>query len=122
MGRLDKQRLEEIRARMNAATPGNWIAGWSGDPDWQSLDDAGPINVVAAPSLGGVATCYPTGGHVKTWDQAMANAKFIANARADVADLLDEVERLTERVSVMSEFLDPEFVADHCLSKAINGQ
>lgn len=70
-------RLAEIRARLNAATPGPWE--WR---EWSCGDEAitGPDNT----------------GFVVNVDEATphADADLIAHAPADIAWLLDEVERL----------------------------
>jgi hypothetical protein len=86
--------LEPIRQRERAATPTPWTAGWSGDPDDQGKDDAGPIDIVST-WRGGVARCSPSPtGHASTWDQVEANAAFIAHARQDIPALLAEIDRL----------------------------
>ena len=71
-------RLQEIRARLDAATPGPWnfgrIAG-----DWGSVHTHGRTNVVI--------NSEDDGGYA-------ADQDLIAHAPADIAWLLDEVERL----------------------------
>ena len=74
-------RLEEIKARAEAATPGPW--------QWREDEPASlvhvtdprlhPWNVLKAPD----------------WGPTLADAAFIAAAREDVPWLLAEVERLT---------------------------
>ena len=73
-------------------TPGPWIAGWSGDPDTQGADKAGPINVVSV-GRGAVAECRPIpSGHASTWEVVEANARLIAKA-PEMLDLLRECVR-----------------------------
>lgn len=74
-------RLQEIRARLDAATPGPWE--WR---EWSCGDEAitGPDNT------GFVVNVDETTPH--------ADADLIAHAPADIAWLLEKVEELTKRV------------------------
>jgi hypothetical protein len=67
-------RLEEIRARLDAATPGPWEI-----EEWMTIHDVYAADGKSEPT---VAT------HVRTLD-----ADLIAHAPADIAWLLAEVER-----------------------------
>lgn len=78
-------RPQEIRARLDAATPWPWVR-----QDWA----CGDIAVVPArqskdPDRNFICDC---GG---SWDDDIA---FIAHAPADIAWLLEQVEDLTKRV------------------------
>jgi hypothetical protein len=86
-------RLDEIRARLEAATPGPWVvtkdmdcgAPWlavvAGDPDeFQKPRDYDRAMVASA---------LREDGH---------NAALVSNAPADLAYLLGEVERLSEKI------------------------
>jgi hypothetical protein len=77
-----KGRISEIRARMEAATPGPW--------KWE-----GPVDLVD----GSQARCLAGDGLVLrhealTWKMHEPDAALIANAPADIAYLLDRVEAL----------------------------
>lgn len=85
-------RLDEIRAREQAATNGPWEAY----DDWYD----GPLCAVRT-SVGG------TEGHVAStavdptrdsYDSERSNAQFIAHAREDIPWLLATVERLTHEL------------------------
>ena len=71
-------RLDEIRTRLAAATPGPWKSRTSGDNSWR---DAGPA------WIGGFHDC------------AKADATMITNAPEDLAYLLAKVERLQMEVA-----------------------
>lgn len=78
---MDEKRLAEIRARVEAATPGPWKGDTGQHPPYPQVVRA-PVPVNAMTDV--VATVTRFQG-----DQA-----FIAHARTDVPDLLAEVERL----------------------------
>jgi hypothetical protein len=84
---MDQQRLDAIRARCEAATPGEWRAYEERfDPcgvELQIYDTNG-----WAKDLGPIAVLDLHCGQTD-------NAAFIAHARTDVPDMLDEVDRLT---------------------------
>ncbi len=85
--------LDAIKARLVAATPGPWVAGWAGDPA-DGFAEAAPLNVIAF-NQGEVADVSPhQGNHADTWEQALSNADLMAHARVDLAALVTEVERL----------------------------
>lgn len=105
---LSAEQLAEIRARVEAATPGPW-----GTYD----DGTGRIDIAAGlEETGHGYTCRRSiaqtddepidndPAHV-AWDsdadldQIEADAAFIAHARTDVPALLAEVDRLTKRVA-----------------------
>lgn len=90
-------RLDEIRARAEAATLGPWVAD-------------GTEIYGSHPSYGG-----PTHGvwvgetcRVDDPDQGAADAAFIAAARADIPWLLAEVERLTAVAARLRDQIDAE--------------
>lgn len=73
--RMDQQRLDAVQARCEAATPGKW------KHDKRAV-------YVHVPGL----------GYMKIASGLEAeDAEFIAHARADVPDLLAEIERLTSK-------------------------
>ena len=71
---MTSQQLEEIRARCEAATPGPWVA--------------------EVKTLYGVSVSMPTENRYYDIRTNKHDADFIAHARQDIPDLLDEVERL----------------------------
>jgi len=75
-------RLSAIRARLKAATPGQ--GPWRADADFQSDN----------PTLRVITGTYPDTVRMVAATLDAAETKFIAHAPADVAWLLDEVERL----------------------------
>ena len=74
---MTREQLDTIRARLDAATPGNWTAKHEA-----VTTDLGEWGLVAE-------TLNDTD------EQRAADARLIANAPTDLRALLDEVERLT---------------------------
>lgn len=75
-------RLEEIRARLNAATPGPWRTSWRGiDPDVVSIE-------------GGICHAEDCDCDGPDLVLAEADAAFIAHAPEDIAFLLARVAAL----------------------------
>lgn len=100
-------RLDEIEARANAATPGPWEVkpydGWHKESDNEINSFVGPDATTIIEQLG--CDCCDVGLEVTP-----ADAEFIAAARTDVPALLDALEkvlRLHPRVVVLHA--DPEF-------------
>ena len=83
---LSDERIAEIRAREQAATPGPW---WADHRSYRA--EHGPEYEVCTEGGRGVWTA-----HCHRWP----DTDFIAAARRDVPALLDEVERL-DRKSVV---------------------
>ena len=95
------ERIEQIKTRLEAATPGPWkwhdfastytdepetIIVHTGNFDWEAIADGEYIAAMSA------------------WDSQQAtDAEFIANAPADVAFLLGMVDELRARVSALQE-------------------
>lgn len=75
-------RLKEIKARCEAATPGPWEVGYS--------------------SLGGMTVVNVRGSEFPCWKTQIYkdDAEFIAHARQDVPWLVAEVERLRAELAV----------------------
>lgn len=89
--------LAEIRARLEAATPGPWLAEpqtwetvgahpWPTDAEWQADEQSATDALYSGPDI-----CTMEG-----WppESRRANAEFIAAAPSDIAALLAEVDRL----------------------------
>lgn len=95
---MNQSRLDAIRARCEAATPGPWeavnksvrLAGVVCEFSWGKEAPDG--------HNGGICNCLGASYGAKKNDpvneQARGNAAFIAASRTDVPDLLAEVERL----------------------------
>lgn len=95
---MTPERLAEIEARVDAATPGPWrtktnrdFGPWHND-DWD----------VTAVSDG----CRVSGLGSRNWKDACQNAAFIAHARTDIPDLIAEVKRLREIIGELERLTD----------------
>jgi hypothetical protein len=82
---MDKQRLDAIRARCEAATPGEWVVIHKGNA----------LSVIAKSGAFTLNICHYS-------HKDGADAEFIAHARTDVPDLLAEIERLTAELAAMT--------------------
>ena len=80
MSEMTPDRLAEIKARVEAATPGPWRSEYSGATGPVVMDDE------ARTALDHIARCPHFRSH--------SDAEFIAHARTDIPDLLAEVKRL----------------------------
>lgn len=94
---LMEEQLLEIEARCKAATPGPWMA------------DVGPLITIEAEPLRRDLVGWPICDmdmevELIAPGQPMADADFIAHARQDVPDLLEEVAQLHESVRQWREF------------------
>jgi hypothetical protein len=87
-------RRAEIRARLTATTGGPWRRGLA----WNDLDG---YDIAASGDLL-VATVFVAAGVTPT-ERATAetDAEFLLHAKADMADVLDEVERLREALKTV---------------------
>lgn len=94
---MDDKRLQEIKARAEAATPG----------PWECRINVGSRFYVNAPSYGVRDFCCLSGGFERRED-----AELTAHARTDIPDLIAEVERLREK----NEYLKQE-IENICLDK-----
>lgn len=93
----EKPTVPEIRARLEAATPGPWEATWR-DDEWASVE----IPDTADDTM---QLAWHEGGGITAMDGA--NAEFIAHAPTDIAFLLEENERLERRLAeAQAEALD----------------
>ena len=80
------ERIDEIRERLDKATPGPWKATYEAADDWVSITGQGFYDGGHWMTCPEVATCEGIVG---------PDADLIANAPADLAWLLGEVERLS---------------------------
>ena len=80
------RRIDEIRERLDKATPGPWKATYEAADDWVSITGQGFYDGGHWMTCPEVATCEGIVG---------PDADLIANAPADLAWLLGEVERLS---------------------------
>jgi hypothetical protein len=92
---MDQTRLDAIRARCEAATPGPWNAIDKGNTV--------PSYAIRHFAVGEKCVNVASGISPKTGD-----ADFIAHARTDVPDLLDEIERLTAALKLLESDRDAE--------------
>lgn len=75
--------IAPIKARLAAVSPGEWGASYRPEGSttvWRHEAGAGRFTVA----------------EVCSWDRRRENAEFIANAPADIAALLAEIERLRD--------------------------
>ncbi len=85
-------RLQEIRARLDAATPGR--GPWRADADFQSEN----------PTLRVITGIYPDTVRMVAATLDAAETKFIAHAPADIAWLLEEIADLAQvNASLLSQ-------------------
>jgi ubiquinone biosynthesis protein UbiJ len=101
-------RIAEIRARLDAATPGPWTMGVDSDAEawlWDAMTDPyrGGVHAIGigAPPRGNRRAQYIADVH-----EDEASADLIAHAPADIAWLLDEVDALRERVAILRADLE----------------
>ena len=85
---LTDERIAEIRARVEAATPGPW-----------EVDDKYSDQFVVCELDEYVAVSASTDADIGL--DGRADAEFIAHARQDVPDLLDERDVLIQRLATM---------------------
>lgn len=112
---LSPEKLAEIRARAEAATPGPWYYRPREHDDWGQIrtapGDDGFAALIACARSGG----YPTEDELDQHrhngtDPYGPNALFIVHAREDVPALLAEVERLKEMKFKFSDKLAQETI------------
>lgn len=106
---ITDERLKEIKARAEAATPGPWNS-------WAVVDGI-PHNHVASPTE--EIAELDNGEYIENPNMD-ADAKFIAHARQDVPDLIAEVERLEAKLKNVTEGvvgrMPSEYAAQHKLA------
>lgn len=84
-------RLAEIRARCDAATPGPWKS------TAHTEDEHEPIDRVLGPKVREIAIINPYGGFGNDeWNRTIFDGEFIAHAREDIPFLLDVITKLRE--------------------------
>jgi len=87
---MDKQKLDEIRARCEAATPGPWHYVSQHKEINEKLMDTDENGAVVGELPNGIAEIYPI--------NRQSNAEFIAHARQDIPDLLSALENAHRRL------------------------
>jgi hypothetical protein len=83
-------RIEEIRARADAATPGHWGTSYDGKGNYTIEAQPRLIPGQGIVNEGAVATLAGEHGDGQTY----SNARFAAHAREDVPFLLDRIAQL----------------------------
>lgn len=101
-------RIEEIRARADAATPGHWGTDYDGAGTYYVHARLRTELGAGMVSDGVVATIQGEHGD----DQTYRNARFAAHAREDVPFLLDRVAELEALVQGMAD-PDPCYFDHH---------
>lgn len=91
---MTPEQLAAIRARLDAATRGPWALGHDTDIN------GGWFAEILVPSQHLAALGYI--------DSSRADAEFIAHARTDLEQLLDEVEHLTQMIRDIDEASQPK--------------
>ena len=86
---MTDEQLAAIRARADAATPGPWKA-------FKNYDDYNTIRPESAQDCEHIFNCEMYGGT----PPGDADAEFIASARKDIPALLDEIERLKQKLAI----------------------
>ncbi len=101
---MSDERLAEIRARLEAATPGPWVASEGDGATW--VDSVGRNGLLVC-NTGVISNRYST-----------ANTRLIANAPADLAYLLAELAAAQAREQACTERIKD---ALDCLPRALDG-
>jgi alpha-ketoglutarate-dependent taurine dioxygenase len=96
---MTAERIAEIRAREQAATPGRWGTEYDGEGTYYVHARLRTTPEEGMASDGVVAELHGEHGD----GQAYANARFTAHARADVPFLLDRVAVLEELVKQLAD-------------------
>lgn len=92
---LSDERIAEIRAREQAATPGPWEVEGKSHMAFACIVSSSQYDPINDRQRRIVKMC----GIASPAGEGSNNASFIANARQDVPDLLTEVTRLRSRVA-----------------------
>ena len=100
---LTPDQLDAIRSRLNAATPGPWIAEYSSEQGNCVI----PHDALSTREAVCVTRLY----------HAAADAELIAHAPTDLADLLTEVDRLTADLAAAAAKLAT--ISDMCQPKTL---
>lgn len=103
-------RLDEIRARTAAATPGPWHA-WDRGCGWR---------IALGFDGDGWPTAYLPEGH-RTDISRYEDAEFIAHSRADMPWLCDEIDRLRAGITRLRDEHQPTRVRLDCGHRLPNG-
>lgn len=117
--RITGERLKEIEARANAATPGPWIP----DNDCHGVHD--PVVWAREKYKHFVCNVGADAGpedpvrESVAFDMEIADMHFIAHARLDIPDLVTEVWALRELLDVQTRYIHAkerlyEHYSDHC--------
>lgn len=89
-------RLSEIKARLDAATPGKWEVEYLGPSEEE-------LNVVAGVSTNGKSIIQTDAGY---YPPLQPDANFIAHARDDIPWLIEQIEIATEALEPAIQYLE----------------
>ena len=106
---MTDERILEIKARAEAATPGPWENGWSNGvtgPTAASFVDLDKKCGIVSKPKEVFAGEYYAGVICRTAVGRDADAQFIAYARTDIPDLLRHIATLTEQICKLEKDLD----------------
>lgn len=92
--KVTKERKEAMRARLAAATPGPWNAMEAEDEEIAHFIIPRASSGVIC--IGPIAELLAKGE--RSYPESEANAVFIANAREDLGDVLDDLDELTKTI------------------------
>lgn len=114
-----REMIENLRALLAAATPGEWFATDTGKSgrngslthQWGGRDPGMDARVVWSVSTNPSEAGWETDGGCSGYGVSKANADFIAAAKNHMVELLDEIERL-QKIERMRDMIDAALSED----------
>lgn len=92
---ITKTQLAKMKARLRAATPGPWRVGVKSKNEMEvEIDAPKGDKRLGMATWEGFVSVWGCFDEPKGFDVGLANAEFLASANADMATLIEEVERL----------------------------
>ena len=108
MPKLTEEKIAELRALCEKATPGPWVAG---RPDMATIVDGIDSKWIYAPND---QYCAVASGRIDgEWDEVMANAQLIAAARTALPDLLSDLEEARRERDALQKQLEAAYGDDY---------
>lgn len=108
---LNKEQLDEIKARVEKATPGEWFYDSYTVCTDEVFDDEG--NLVET------VTLDYADRHGDVHFKKETDAQFVAHARQDVPALIEEVERLNRIEKIALHFMERETKLQNAITQAL---